>query len=193
MMLVFVELQGEVQDRPDGSCKFVKGITSYPAIGAICHQIRAGDLGAIYASSGTSTAEIGTLSQDDNVPAFVEIEDMISKHFAVLGSTGCGKSSSVSLLLHASQQIMPDLRVLILDPHNEYSCAFPNSTTITAETLDLPFWMFQLEEYIECLFRGKPIVQEEVDVLRELIPMAKAGSRSPIPPQGCAKTSRSTR
>ena len=179
-MIVHVELQGEVQDREDGTAKFVKGITAYPAIGSVCHQIRAADLGAIYASTGSSTAEIGTLSQDASVPAFVEVRDMIAKHFAVLGSTGCGKSSSVSLLLHASQQIMPDLRVMILDPHNEYSCAFPNSTTITAETLDLPFWIFQLEEYVECLFRGKPIVQEEVDCLREMIPAAKVKFRKEV-------------
>ena len=176
-LLVHVELQGEVQDREDGSSKFQKGITSYPPIGAVCHQIRAADLGAIYAATGGSTAEIGTLSQDATVPAFVEIEDMIAKHFAVLGSTGCGKSSSVSLLLHASQEIMPDLRVLILDPHNEYSCAFPDSTTITADNLDLPFWLFQLEEYVECLFRGKPVVQEEVDALREFLPQAKVRFR----------------
>ena len=176
-LIIHVELQGEVQDREDGTSKFAKGITCYPGIGATAHQIRASDLGAIYASTGSSTAEIGTLSQDASVPAFVEIEDMIAKHFAVLGSTGCGKSSSVSLLLHASQEIMPDLRVLILDPHNEYSCAFPDSTTITQESLDLPFWLFQLEEYVECLFRGKPVVQEEVDALREFLPKAKVRFR----------------
>ena len=168
-----VELQGEVTDKEGGGSSFVKGITSYPGVGSVVHQIRAGDLASIYAATGDSNGIIGYLSQDDNIPAFVDVPDMLAKHFAVLGSTGCGKSASVSLLLHCAQEIVPDLRTIILDPHNEYSRAFPEANTVTQEHLDLPFWMFQLEEYVEVLFRGKPIVHEEVDALREFIPDAK--------------------
>lgn len=173
-----VELQGEVKDDPDGGKpSFSKGISSYPGVGSVVHQIRAADLASIYAATGSANAVIGALSQDDSIPAYVDIADMLSKHFAVLGSTGCGKSASVSLLLHAAQEIIPDLRTIILDPHNEYSRAFPSANTIEQSRLDLPFWMFQLEEYVEVLFRGKPIVHEEVDALREFIPTAKAKFR----------------
>ncbi|MEM8750675.1 MAG: DUF87 domain-containing protein [Pseudomonadota bacterium] len=173
-----VELQGEVQDGDEGEePKFVKGITSYPGVGSVVHQIRVADLASIYAATGSSNAVIGSLSQDDTIPAFVDVPDMLSKHFAVLGSTGCGKSASVSLLLHAAQEMVPDLRTIILDPHNEYSRAFPEANTISQAELDMPFWMFQLEEYVEVLFRGKPIVHEEVDALREFIPDAKAKFR----------------
>jgi DNA helicase HerA-like ATPase len=141
------------------------------------HQIRAADLASLYAATGSSNAVIGALSQDDSIPAYVDVADMLSKHFAVLGSTGCGKSASVSLLLHAAQEIIPDLRTITLDPHNEYSRAFPEANTIEQSNLDLPFWMFQLEEYVEVLFRGKPLVHEEVDALREFIPNAKAKFR----------------
>ena len=172
-----VELQGEVQDKGNGELAFQKGISSYPGVGSLVHQIRAGDLHAIYAARGDVNAVIGNLSQDATIPAFLNIPDMLSKHFAVLGSTGCGKSASVSLLLHACQEMVPDLRTIILDPHNEYSRAFPEANTIAQADLDLPFWMLALEEYVECLFRGKPIVHEEVDALREFIPDAKAKFR----------------
>ncbi len=175
MLRFTVELQGEVSDSNDGKPpKFQKGIASYPGVGSVVHQIRAADLAAIYASTGEGNAHIGDLSQDDSIPAFVDVPDMLSKHFAVLGSTGCGKSASVSLLLHACQELVPDLRTIILDPHNEYTRAFPDANTIEQAHLDMPFWMFQLEEYVEVLFRGKPIVHEEVDALREFIPEAKA-------------------
>ncbi|MGI9355876.1 MAG: ATP-binding protein [Rhizobiaceae bacterium] len=174
MLRFSVELQGEVTDGGEGNPpKFNKGIASYPGVGSIVHQIRAADLQAIYASTGSGNAYVGDLSQDDSIPAYVDVPDMLSKHFAVLGSTGCGKSASVSLLLHAAQEVVPDLRTIILDPHNEYSRAFPNANTIEQTNLDLPFWMLQLEEYVEVLFRGKPIVHEEVDALREFIPEAK--------------------
>jgi DNA helicase HerA-like ATPase len=172
-----VELQGEVTDGSDGKPSFSKGISSYPGVGSVVHQIRAADLASLYAATGSSNAVIGALSQDDSIPAYVDVADMLSKHFAVLGSTGCGKSASVSLLLHAAQEIIPDLRTITLDPHNEYSRAFPEANTIEQSNLDLPFWMFQLEEYVEVLFRGKPLVHEEVDALREFIPNAKAKFR----------------
>ncbi len=172
-----VELQGEVSDGPDGQPTFVKGITSYPGVGSIVHQIRVADLASLYAATGSKNGIIGTLSQDTSIPALVDVADMLSKHFAVLGSTGCGKSASVSLLLHAAQEIVPDLRTIILDPHNEYSRAFPTANTVTQPSLDLPFWMFQLEEYVEVLFRGKPLVHEELDALREFIPVAKVRFR----------------
>ena len=167
------ELQGEVQDKGDGKISFQKGISSYPGVGSPVHQIRAADLAAIYAATGDSNAVVGALSQDDSIPAYVDVAAMLSKHFAVLGSTGCGKSASVSLLLHACQEMVPDLRTIILDPHNEYGRAFPEANVIEQRTMDIPFWMFQLEEYVECLFRGKPIVHEEIDALREFIPEAK--------------------
>lgn len=169
-----LELIGEVRDTTDGDLIFIKGITSYPGIGAMVHQIRSADLAAVYAATGSRTAFIGQLSQDESIPAYVDVADMLAKHFAVLGSTGSGKSATVSLLLHAAHQLVPDLRTVVLDPHNEYSRAFPEANTITQATIDLPFWMLQLEEYVEVLFRGKPVVHEEVDVLRECIPLAKA-------------------
>lgn len=168
-----VELQGEVSDLDGGEPEFVKGISNYPGAGAIAHQIRASDLAAVYAASGSRNGFIGRLSQDESIPAFVNVPDMLSKHFSVLGSTGAGKSATVSLLLHAAQQLAPDLRSVILDPHNEYTKAFPEANTINLARLDLPFWMLQLEEYVEVLFRGKPVVHEEVDALREFIPAAK--------------------
>ena len=173
-----IELQGEVTDKDDeGVPSFVKGITSYPGVGSVVHQIRAADLASIYASTGNNNGIIGHLSQDDSIPAFVDVPDLLSKHFAVLGSTGCGKSASVSLLLHCAQELVPDLRTIILDPHNEYTRAFPTANTVEQSTLDIPFWMFQLEEYVEVLFRGKPLVHEEVDALREFIPDAKVRFR----------------
>ncbi|NKB52668.1 MAG: DUF87 domain-containing protein [Rhizobiaceae bacterium] len=168
-----VELQGEVQKTSDGGRRFVKGISAYPGVGSTARQIRSDDLASIYAATGTVNAHVGSLSQDSSIPALVDIPDMLSKHFAVLGSTGSGKSASVSLLLHASQQLVPELRTIILDPHNEFTKAFPMANTVSPTNMDIPFWLFQLDEYVEVLFRGKPLVHEEVDALREFIPQAK--------------------
>ncbi|TIP99598.1 MAG: DUF87 domain-containing protein, partial [Mesorhizobium sp.] len=74
----------------------------------------------------------------------------------------------------------PDLRVLILDPHNEFAASLPeHCVRVDSTTLDLPFWMFKLEEFAEVLFRGRETVPEEVDALRDLIPAAKNLYRNP--------------
>ncbi len=172
------ELLGEVRIGPDGREEFSGGISRYPYLGAVAHRIRASDLLRIYDSGKDDTCIIGKLAQDSSIDAAIHIPSMLSKHFAVVGSTGVGKSTTVSLLLHRAIESDPKLRVLILDPHNEFAAAFPNhAVVIDTDTLDLPFWLMRLEELAEVLYRGRPAILEELEVLRDLIPDAKRAFR----------------
>jgi DNA helicase HerA-like ATPase len=104
----------------------------------------------------------------------ISVDSLLSRHFAIVGTTGVGKSTSVALILRKIVEKRPDIRTLILDPHNEFATAFPESSvTVDASSLDLPFWMFTLEEFVEVIYRGRPGIGEEVDTLRDLIPEAK--------------------
>ncbi len=179
---VEVELIGEVRDSetPGGKPVFDRGITNYPHIGAIAHRIRSRDLRAVYDLAGRRAIRIGSLSQDEEIDANIAVDDTLARHFAVVGTTGVGKSTAVSLLLRKAIAARPDLRVLILDPHNEFAASLPEyCVRIDTASLDLPFWMFRLEEFAEVLFRGRETVPEEVDLLRELIPLAKNLYRNP--------------
>ena len=173
-----VELLGEVRVGPDGREEFSSGISAYPYLGAIAHRIRAADLMRIFDAGKGNSCVIGKLTQDESIDAAIHIPSMLSKHFAVVGSTGVGKSTAVSLLLHKAITADPKLRVLILDPHNEFSAAFPrHSVVIDTDTLDLPFWLMRLDEFSEVVFRGRPAVPEELDALRDLIPEARRAFR----------------
>ncbi|TXH81332.1 MAG: DUF87 domain-containing protein [Rhizobium sp.] len=173
-----VELLGEVRVGPDGREEFSSGISAYPYLGAIAHRIRAADLMRIFDAGKGSSCVIGKLTQDESIDAAIHIPSMLSKHFAVVGSTGVGKSTAVSLLLHKAISADPKLRVLILDPHNEFAAAFPrHAVVIDTDTLDLPFWLMRLEEFSEVVFRGRPAVPEELDALRDLIPEARRAFR----------------
>ena len=173
-MLVHVELIGEVRDREGQPPLFDRGITQYPHIGAIAHRIRQRDLAAVYRLGGSDTVAIGALSQDEGVVAHISMNRTLDRHFAVVGSTGVGKSTAVSLLLHKALAARPNLRVVIFDPHNEFAAAFHDQAAILdANTLDLPFWMFRLEELVEVIYRGREGVPEEVDLLRDLIALSK--------------------
>ena len=173
-----VELLGEVRVGPDGREEFSSGITAYPYLGAIAHRIRAADLMRIFDAGKGSSCVIGKLTQDESIDAAIHIPTMLAKHFAVVGSTGVGKSTAVSLLLHKAITADPKLRVLILDPHNEFAAAFPrHAVVIDTDTLDLPFWLMRLDEFSEVIFRGRPAVPEELDALRDLIPEARRAFR----------------
>jgi DNA helicase HerA-like ATPase len=168
-----VDLLGEILGGPERP-KFQRGVTHYPTIGDAVELITNQELRTVYAPSGSDQIDVGTLQQDPSVIAYVDVEEMLSKHFAVLGSTGVGKSSGVSLLLNEILKARPTLRVFLLDVHNEYGrCFGDRALVLNPRNLKLPFWLFNFEEIVDVLFGGRPGVPEELDILAEIIPMAK--------------------
>ena len=81
------------------SAHFQRGVTEYPAIGDAVIAIGAGELKLVFNIASTSVIDVGHLQQDPSIGAYVDVNDMVNKHFAVLGSTGVGKSSGVALIL----------------------------------------------------------------------------------------------
>ncbi|UEM16484.1 DUF87 domain-containing protein [Bradyrhizobium barranii subsp. barranii] len=168
-----VDLLGEIHNAAD-KAKFQRGVTNYPTIGDSVDLITSQELRTIYAPTGSDQINVGFLQQDRSVVAYVDVEEMLSKHFAVLGSTGVGKSTGVSLLLNEILKSRPNLRIFLLDVHNEYGrCFGDRALVLNPRNLKLPFWLFNFEEIVDVLFGGRAGVPEELDVLAEVIPMAK--------------------
>ncbi|WP_143198052.1 DUF87 domain-containing protein [Bradyrhizobium sp. AS23.2] len=168
-----VDLLGEILNASDKP-KFQRGVTNYPTIGDAVDLITSQELRTIYAPTGSDQINVGFLQQDRSVIAYVDVEEMLSKHFAVLGSTGVGKSTGVSLLLNEILKSRPNLRIFLLDVHNEYGrCFGDRALVLNPRNLKLPFWLFNFEEIVDVLFAGRPGVPEELDILAEVIPIAK--------------------
>jgi DNA helicase HerA-like ATPase len=168
-----VDLLGEILNASDKP-KFQRGVTNYPTIGDAVDLITSQELRTIYAPTGSDQINVGFLQQDRSVVAYVDIEEMLSKHFAVLGSTGVGKSTGVSLLLNEILKARPNLRIFLLDVHNEYGrCFGDRALVLNPRNLKLPFWLFNFEEIVDVLFGGRAGVPEELDILAEVIPLAK--------------------
>ena len=171
---IHLELIGEIIAATDGNDKFTTGIANYPQMGCIAHRIRTDDLAIIYESDGDAVIKVGNLTQDRAVDAKIDLDKLLSRHFAVVGTTGVGKSTSVTLILRKIVETRPDIRVLILDPHNEFASAFPDHAVIAdSSNLILPFWLFRLDEFAEVVFRGQTGFDAEIEILRDLIPQAK--------------------
>lgn len=172
---VKIELVGEiVAGKDSGKDKFSSGISSYPQMGCVAHRIRSSDLAVIYENSGESVVKVGELTQDSSIDAKIDVDKLLSRHFAVVGTTGVGKSTSVTLLMRKVIAARKDVRVLMLDPHNEFSTAFKDQSVIVdSSNLLLPFWLFKLDEFAEVVFRGQEGFDAELELLRDLIPIAK--------------------
>jgi uncharacterized protein len=177
------DLLGEIRHNEDGTVYFQRGITEYPVIGDTVDMVTPAELRLIYTMSGPSAAEIGHLQQDANIAASINVDEMLRKHFAIFGTTGVGKSSGVALLLGQTLAVRDDLRIFLIDPHNEYGrCFGDRSLVLSPVNLRLPFWLFNFEETVDVFFRGRPGAEDEVEILSEVIPQAKAmfaATRSP--------------
>jgi len=174
-----LDLLGEIKwdgERPF----FQRGVTEYPLIGDAAQLLTHEELQVIYEISGTATIDIGSLQQDASIGAYINLEGMVGKHFAIFGTTGVGKSSGVALILRQILGAGTDLRIFLIDPHNEYGRSFDDrAQVLNPRNLKLPFWLFNFEEIVDVFFRGRPGVEEEVAILSEVIPQAKANAGNP--------------
>jgi DNA helicase HerA-like ATPase len=169
-----LDLLGEIIAGQDGALHFDRGTKEYPTIGDPAELISNRELRVVFDVSGPDAINIGHLQQDSTIGAFVNVDDLVRWHFAVFGTTGVGKSSGVALILQQILDVRPDLRILLVDPHSEYRRSFAErALVLTPNNLKLPFWLFNFEETIDVFFRGRPGVEDEVEILAELIPLAK--------------------
>ena len=184
-----VELAGEAI----GS-HFERGLGQHPNIGDSVHIVTESDLRRLYWTDGLEQIAIGTLSSSDNVPVFLSLDKLITRHSAIVGSTGAGKSTSVASILRSivgSGQInnrFPASRVVIIDIHGEYAAALRDSACIFSTTpeqgelpLYVPYWALEAGELLGLVTGGVTDAQEIAfnEKLFELKELSAAGGDFP--------------
>ena len=171
-----IGLLGEVPDAPYGGSRgFRRGVSQLPSLDAVVHQASDADTAVVYALDDRSSVSVGTIHQTHSVLARVSVDDMLGKHFAMLGTTGTGKSCALTLVLKRILAQNPNGHILLLDPHGEYGRAFgPQAEQLTVNTFRLPYWLCNFEELTEILF-GHEMTESSMEImyLRELVLAAK--------------------
>jgi hypothetical protein len=168
-----LELIGELRTVA-GVARFQRGIESYPKIGDGAVLMTEQELRSVYGAADGNHAHIGDLKQNTNIGVHIDIDSLVSRHFAILGTTGVGKSSGVAAILQKILGARPNLRIFLLDPHNEYGqCFGDQAQVLTPRNLRLPFWLFNFEEIVDVFFGGRPGMEDEVEILSDVIPLAK--------------------
>ena len=175
LRIVEVELIGELAKDVHGSPMwFRRGISCYPSLGDIVYRATKSELEIAYACDSDTAIRVGHIQQDSAIPAMIKIDEMLGKHFAVLGTTGTGKSCTVALILRRILEKNPQAHILLLDVHREYSQSFRElAEIVTPDNMNLPFWLLNFDEIVEILIGQQPNREPDIEVLRELIPQAK--------------------
>ncbi len=168
-------LVGELWKGADGNRpNFNRGVTVYPALGDRCRVASKAELEVAFCGDMERSVRVGCIRQDSSIPAMVKVDDLLGKHFAILGTTGTGKSCTTALILRAILEKNPAAHIVLLDPHNEYSTAFQEwGEVISPRNMQLPYWLLNFEEIVEVLV-GDPNRKAEIEILQELIPIAKS-------------------
>jgi len=154
-----VQLVGEIVE-----ASFERGISQYPGINDEVHLVTERDLAKIYGTDEGGQVTIGRLAAAESIPVRIDLEKLITRHSAVLGSTGSGKSTTVANLLRSISGVQsgktafPSARILLLDVHGEYGKAlatvakvFRVSPQDASEPLFIPYWAMDILDLIEFL------------------------------------------
>ncbi|HEX3939220.1 MAG TPA: DUF87 domain-containing protein [Xanthobacteraceae bacterium] len=169
-----LELLGEIAAGEGNSVRFKRGIDNYPKIGDSAILMTEHELRVVYGAADQDRAHIGDLQQNSKIGVHINIDDLISRHFAVLGTTGVGKSSGVAVILQQIIATRPNLRIFLIDPHNEFATCFGDKAVVfSPANVRLPFWLFNFEETVEAFLGGRAATDEERDILSDIIPLAK--------------------
>lgn len=143
--------------------EFERGVATYPLPQQTIYLTPKSELRFIYGNAKGAVIQLGEHVGSGGAPCYAELNELLGKHTAILGSTGAGKSGTVAAVIHSilergeiakHQHWHP--QIIILDPHNEYGKAFPKHQRLSTDegSLKLPYWLLDLEESLG-LFIGK--------------------------------------
>jgi energy-coupling factor transporter ATP-binding protein EcfA2 len=195
---ITIQLVGEGQRTGE----FQRGISQYPTISDEVHLVSEEDLKRIYGQPDKPYfVNVGHISGAESIPALIDVNKLITRHSAVVGTTGSGKSTTVASLLNAlsDTEKYPSSRILVFDIHGEYGQALKDKANIykinadksvgsTEKELYLPFWALSFDELCEISF-GKFNNEKDQNVVLERILQEKLKSIEKYPKSGVDKDS----
>ncbi len=159
---------------------FRRGVTRYPFPDAPVFPASSDDMRQLYAADDRAIIEIGTVYPTSDIRGALYVDAMLGKHFALLGSTGTGKSTSAALILHRICEMAPQGHIVMIDPHGEYSAAFKtNGALYDVTNLAMPYWLMNFEEHCEVFLTTQGNERQlDADILAKCLLAARAKSRA---------------
>lgn len=134
-----------------GKGKFQKGVGTFPTINDEVHIVTDKDLKMIYDFDSTGQIELGRHASSTDLPIYLDLQKIVSRHLAILGSTGSGKSNTTARVIYNILDKFKGSRIILVDVHGEYASAFPNLSKVmslnsVSSPLYIPFWAMNFDE-----------------------------------------------
>lgn len=156
-----------------------KGLTTYPNIGAKVF-VSSGDLVQEYMSrfgikneENTTAVNLGHLVSSPNIAVKVNLQSIFGRHCAVVGTTGGGKSFTVSKLIEAL--IKTGNKAILIDATGEYNGKYDGLKNINIGDGESVFHYSQLT-IDDLFFMLKPSPRTQTPKLMEAIRSLKIAS-----------------
>lgn len=165
---------------------FERGVLQSPTSGDQVHLVTNDDLRVVYGGyNAQSSIVIGNQSASEGLEAQLDLDKLVSRHCAILGSTGSGKSNAVSIVMKAiAGKPLPSARVLMIDPHGEYSSSLRGKCRVFRvgahaaegeEELCVPYWALPFRELM-AIFPGKLSDQNEDYIRGKVLNLKRASA-----------------
>ena len=144
----------------DWMLRFDRGVATYPLPQQTVYLTPKRELRFIYGHGEGPSIHLGEHVGTSGTRCYAEMNELLGKHVAIMGSTGAGKSATVAAVLHSllERGAVEKLenwkpRIVLLDPHNEYSHAFADHEKLSTDdgSLILPYWLLNFSETIALL------------------------------------------
>ncbi|MEH3100412.1 ATP-binding protein [Sphingomonas adhaesiva] len=176
-----IDFLGEADEQPLTARlhHFRRGVTRYPMPGDEVFPVTDADLKQVHAAPDRPAIEIGHVHPTDDVRASLLIDPLLGRHFALLGSTGTGKSTAAALILHRICALAPQGHVVMIDPHGEYGAAFGEIGALyDVSNLQMPYWLMNFEEHAEVFLTTTGAERQvDADILAKCLLAARAKNR----------------
>jgi DNA helicase HerA-like ATPase len=86
---------------------------------------------------------------DSEFAVYLDLDHLLGKHTAVVGTTGCGKSYAVAKMLNEFVNHYPSSNIIVFDLHGEYRTCFKSCNYIRADKISLPAWLYSFEDLFD--------------------------------------------
>jgi len=162
-----IQLIGESYGKED----FKRGVSVFPTIDDEVHLVTDEDLRIIFGGTGPNLIRIGTHATSESLSANIDIDKLITRHGAILGATGSGKSNTVAAILKSiTAGQFPNAQIILIDPHGEYGAALADRAkvfSIDSKTnpLLVPYWALSFDELGWLLIDRKTATESVQDIL----------------------------